>query len=438
MRKPAIFLVKGVVFILILILLSLNSAFAWSSDENLPAFFHYASRDKSFNLGLDIDISCLYNLKTDESEWDPNVDFLLYGALSKNISFYERLAAFGWPSLEEAYLEYAPADYKVWLGKKKMCWGPAYYGNLLISEDAGGFNSLELGVDMGDFTARYFSSILQRSGGKGSTQPQRNLSAHRLEWRPSPEFTLAFSETVLYTHRGLEPIYAVPNVISYFWAERYIAEELGRDLNDNVFMSFDINWRPDEKKDFYGEFLIDDLQDEIFYGKPADEPQLVGATLGTRWEDPAGVKGITLRSEYTAITRWVYTSIKEEYPEYRYTHNGEIIGHWLGPDADLLTVEAIKSFGKKLEASLKYQRERHGEGRDLSDVWHEEEYGVKTRLLSGTVETSQRVRLKLEYIISESSSTSFAFEKESIKNKDNQPSKGEDANRIEVGIKTKF
>ena len=450
LRKDKIFSLKGWIFLGVFVLIFAVRTNFISAQITRQSLLQYKSGERSFNAELDVEVSYLHNLETGESEWSPEFDLLFYAALSKNVSFYERLAAFDWPFLKEAYIEWTPANFRVWFGRKRICWGPAYYGNLLIGpwyydrellafKEQEGLNAVGLQVRMGDFTAKYFTSILQSEGGRDD-KPQRNLCGHRFEWRPKSNLTLAFSETVLYTHRGIEPLYAMPSIISYYWIDGYFRDVLKKGVNDNFFMSFDVDWKVDEKKRVYWEFLIDDMEDELLIpGEHTEYPQLLGTTLGGEWKNPFGSKAIDLlRLEYTAITRWVYAPTIGGHEATKYTYHDRIIGHWLGPDADLLTGEVVKNFGKKLQVFLMYQRERHGEGRDISEPWNEEEYGTETQFLSGTVETSHRIRAGMEYFISKKTSGSFIYEHENIINEDNQLGKEKNIDRIKLGLKARF
>ena len=82
-----------------------------------------------------------------------------------------------------------------------------------------------------------------------------------------------------------------------------------------------------------------------------------GMQAGLYAVEPFGVDGFDTRVEYTRIKPWVYT---HKYPINTYTHYGDGIGYFSGPNSDVFFMEMRKRFTRWFETGFIFTKLRHG------------------------------------------------------------------------------
>jgi len=275
--------------------------------------------------------------------------------------------------LDNVYTQIKLPWFDLEFGRDKIRWGPEYHGALLLSDNAPSFDMVKFSTTIGPVKAVSFTGVLNKS-------EDRYLSGHRIETDFIPGINLGFSETTVYSGRGIEPLYFDPLVPLYLC--QYI---LGIDDN-NPLIAFDISIHKWNNIELYGELLVDDYQ----ILRPNPEPDALGFLGGVFLLSPSGKSDV--RIEYTRINNYVYSVLKEKN---NYVHQGKIIGHWLGPDAEDLFFELNHWISDKIQLTLQYETRNHGEG-EIGHPWTPEE-GKKNAFLSGVVERKNIIGLKTSY-----------------------------------------
>jgi len=261
--------------------------------------------------------------------------------------------------------------FEIQLGRDQARWGPGYRGSLTLSEQADVFDMIKLKVRFKTLKLTYLHGFLNSGLGK------KYLAGHRLEVRLRPGLYLGFSETVVYGGRGVEIMYLNP-LIPYHIAEHHLGDK------DNNTMSFDITANIPRHFRFYAELFIDDytsLENPFTYAG-----NKWAALLGGFWIEPLGLKDTDLRLEYTRIEPYVYTHYE---PINEYTNYDNILGHWLGPDADDLYLEANRRFSRDLKLGLFLEQGRRGK----NDLKHplSGDVSLRKHFLDGVVERQRLV-----------------------------------------------
>ncbi len=274
-----------------------------------------------------------------------------------------------------AYLVWKLPWFYLEFGRDQAQWGPGYQGSLMLSQNNPLFDLLKLSAQFERF---HFTSI---HGKLNSEAGNKYLAAHRLEVRVTPWFYLAGSEAVVYGGRGIEPQYLNP-IMPYHIAEHHLGDK------DNNTLGFDFTLFPIKRHKVYGELFIDDFTSSenpfTYFGNK------FAFTLGHFWVNPFGIPNVDFRTEYTRIEPYVYThrdSINI------YQHYNQSIGHWLGPNSDLLYFESNVLINRDLSVQFLAERIRQGKG-DINTP-HQPEDGTKKSFLSGTVESQWRFGLSV-------------------------------------------
>jgi hypothetical protein len=227
---------------------------------------------------------------------------------------------------DEAYLAYsAGTTWAVAVGRMRFAWGPGEEGSLLLSRTAAPLSALYLHGRIAAWRADGFVINATTDPGRGE-----QLAAHRLEWQPSSGVRLGVSEAARYRSAGWQAVY-LAGVIPYSLAQRLLQQDgdtAGVDRN-NVMLSFDAAWRPADGTRFYGELLLDDV-----HAKTDDIPNKYGWQAGVDGAWTGGFTRLTWNTEYTWISRYVYTSFFGR----SFVAQGAPLGYPTGPDSRRLHV----------------------------------------------------------------------------------------------------
>ncbi len=226
------------------------------------------------------------------------------------------------------------------------------------------------------------------------------LIGHRLEYSPTPWLRLGVSETAVVSGDASPLLYwPFPGLPLYSLQRAVSQHDRAQDSVVNVNFGADFvatltgNGRRPELE-AYGELLIDDAQ-----GSMSDRdtvPDFLGGLVGVRVPRFASDPRFSGYLEYVAISSYVYS---HRNPDCNYVYRGTIIGHSLGPDADMLSVAADFRPDPRTVVSLLGALVRHGEG-EIGHPWSPAE-GRDREFPSGVVEKTVKASLEVERMLLE-------------------------------------
>lgn len=227
---------------------------------------------------------------------------------------------------DEAYLAYsAGTSWSVAMGRQRFAWGPGEQGSLLLSRTAAPLTALALHARLSALRADGFVLHATTDPGRGE-----QLAAHRLEWQPTSAVRLGVSEAARYRSDGWQGVY-LASVIPFSLAQRLLQQDgdtAGVSRN-NIELAFDASWRPADGTRVYGEVLLDDL-----HAKSGNFPNKYGWQLGVDGAWTHGFSRLNWNTEYTWLSRYVYTSFFGR----AFTAQAAPLGFPTGPDARRLRV----------------------------------------------------------------------------------------------------
>ncbi len=237
------------------------------------------------------------------------------------------------------------------LGREDRIWGAGRHGALFLGENPFPLDGIGLRARTRRFQASSLFGQLRRgldrplpagaasgTGGAGAEEAGERrdawLAAHRFEAAPRPWLRLGFYEAVAYGGRGLDLGYANP-VGLLLAVTQDLDDRTG--IDDKKVIGFDLSadLRP---VTVYGELLINRIVSlDVATKGDSTEISSYAQLAGLRWADPFGLPGADLDVEYAHLDPEVYFHHDND-PGRSFLHEGELIGHWLGPNADDLRI----------------------------------------------------------------------------------------------------
>ncbi len=235
-----------------------------------------------------------------------------------------------------------------------VTWGPGEAGQLILSDNPAQYPYFSLAHhwSWGSFTYMHGKLLALANGDSIDSQPvypDKWIVSNRFEFSPIKSMSVGLTGMILYGNRYLEWAYLLP-----FIYLRAVEHNL-RD-RDNALLAIDLETRLWPGVKVYGTLLLDELRsDKLFtdwYGNKH------GFQLGTHITDPFGLANLALRVEYAALMPWVYT---HKYNVNRYINDGLSLGHWAGPNSEILYAHIEQDLHQRLIVGLRYQQWKHGD-----------------------------------------------------------------------------
>lgn len=229
------------------------------------------------------------------------------------------------------------------VGREDRRWGVGRRGTLFLSENAFPLDGISLRVRTRRVSGASLFAQLRRGGKNlppdafGPVAPpdvlandDAWLAAHRIEVRPLRSLRLGLYEAVAYGGRGIDLGYLNPAALLV--AVTQDLDHRAR-VDDKKVLGFDLS-ADVASATVYGEFLVNRVISlDVATKGDSTEISSYAQLVGLRWAEPLRLRGTSLDLEYAHLDPEVYFHHDGD-PGRALLHEGEIIGHWLGPNAD--------------------------------------------------------------------------------------------------------
>lgn len=316
--------------------------------------------------------------------------------------------------VEDAYIGYETTHISARFGRSRSSWGPGA-SNLLIGRSAGPFDHFVYDLRSGPWYWRALTGVLQHN-------EEKNAAAHRLEWSPSPRWSIAISEGAIFQGNPAQPLYVL-GIVPYAVIERvqgndaFSGPAVGR-VRNNVIYALDVTHRMRAPVLLWAALLVDDVGTET-----SDLPSRLGYQAGGEFVPRYAGAEWSFGFEASKVYNYAYSVY---YENSDWSHQERPLGHDEGNDFESLRLR----FGYRPSAEwgmdLELEGSRHGEGR-VGLPWYPgndpRSAGNATdpaEELSGVIERRSRLQWGLQYDPSAAVSVRTELGLESLENSENR------------------
>jgi hypothetical protein len=314
--------------------------------------------------------------------------------------------------LESVYAGYEGPGFSARLGRMGHGWGPAGAGNLLLSGSAPPFDHLEYTLPLGRFRFQALTGVL-------SLPVEKNIAAHRLEFRAAPNLQLGVSEGAIFHGSPWQPLYVL-GFVPYTLVERLQGQDVADrvrylEVRNNVLWQFDLFWNTGRETAVWAAVLLDDIATET-----ADMPSRMGFLVGAEAAPSRASGDWKFGCEAAKVYNYTYSVY---YEESDWSHQDQPLGYPLGPDVESLRAYADWTPTSDWGGRATARWTRKGEG-EIGVPWYPAIYpqaalnpGSKEYELSGVVENRIGVILELRHDPSAAVGGKVRLTLDSVKNR---------------------
>ena len=373
-------------------------------------YYGAAARGRFWNIGF-------YSDNRIYSEWGSGKYFQNYDASAGYPRNAEKDSSRATWDLSDSYFVFGIRGIQIEYGRDNVAWGPSQSNGLMFSGLAPSMDMLRIRFDIGPALFTWFHGQV-----RGDSR-QKWISAHRIEFTPARGVSIGIHDAVVYANRGLEPAYLNP-VLPFLVSQHSLGDR------DNVAFGLDAALSRIRGLKLYGELFVDDFTSPwgIFSNDWANK---LAFKAGGVWMDPAGLRNAGLRAEYTRIEPFVYTHYLSSNAYENYNIG---LGSDLQPNSDRILLQWDQWFSLSLRGGAGFSAVRHGLGDRRTP--HTAEDGETKHFLGGTVESTERIGIRLEY--EPVRDLVFRCEAANVRTRNRGLAAGADASRAEILVKASW
>jgi len=252
------------------------------------------------------------------------------------------------PDLDKAFIRGFDRNFVWSVGREYLNWGPAYTGSLILSENSPAFlqicgsKDINFGRLFGKVKVTQFASTFE------DNDQTLYLFGRRYEKRLSSRWHAGISETAKTSITPNPLILVMP-----FYLYQHVFNEVDEEFN--TLYAADLSYRTGSGFQIYGELVIDDITAPRIFGERRTRPRKTGYTFGFYAPKVFGDERLsTFRAEYIFVDRLTYEATRPAFPQLAYTHDGDIIGHPIGPNAKALYLRGERYLSDRFSVIAEY------------------------------------------------------------------------------------
>ncbi len=269
-------------------------------------------------------------------------------------------------------LQYEGQFGRIRFGRDVVGWGYSPLGGLMFSVASPLLDHLLADVQYKSVRFSYLHGAAIDADSSGQEVPSKFIAAHRIQFDPSENLSVAICDAVVYSGRGLDLGYLNP--LEFFVSSGMRSSQ--RNLLDNSVMAAEIAWRPVNRLLVYGSLLADDISFSSLRDTSAS-----GNNNKYAWQiglshvlSVATVRAMIV-GEYVRINPFVYA---HRMIVNSWTSQGEVLGAQQQPNSDRWTLALTLWLAPRLRFNVRADYIRWGEN------WLDSNGKIVTALYPGT------------------------------------------------------
>jgi hypothetical protein len=254
------------------------------------------------------------------------------------------------------YVEYNPGRYlSVMLGHDRNHYGYGYR-SLFLGDNGAPYFQIKANAYIWKF--HYHMMLAEFTGqyvrGGDRLLPKKYGAFHMLSYKPIPKLEIGLYEGIIF-HRnnGFELNYLNP-MIFYHSVEHAIGSP------DNVFLGLQAKYNVNEFTQFYGQFLLDDMQVGQFFKGSGWWGNKYGIQLGSKFVNLFQLKNLDAQLEYNMVRPYTYSHYEARNTDTldNFTHYNQPLAHPYGANfMEVFGRISYKPIPKlKMEAKFNYNK----------------------------------------------------------------------------------
>lgn len=295
-----------------------------------------------------------YTFFTDNQEQPPHYvkKWIDYHQAIPGADYYKDKPTYYDYMLAKGYIDFAAVKdvVNITFGYDKHFYGDGIR-SLLLSDFAANYTFLRLNTRI--WKLNYQNLFMElvpnyqrtlRTGGGDLRYPHKYAAIHQLSMNLTRWLNVAIFESVVFGGRDrFEFSYMIP-LIFYRSAQR----QLGDPDNGNLGLSFKAVAA--KKFQFYGQFLLDDLQTKYVFKRNGYWANKFGVQLGAKYFDALHIRNLDLQAELNVVRPYTYSHYDSTA---NYSHYNQPLAHPLGANFAELIVAANYQPANNMYLSLK-------------------------------------------------------------------------------------
>lgn len=267
------------------------------------------------------------------------------------------------------HISYSFKNGSISVGQDYLLWGYGETGRLVLSDKAPVYPYLRFDYQplpwlRFNYTHAWLrSNVIDSSGsypypggvftGIREVEVSKYMASHSIDITLAKGLNFALGESIIYNDK-LQPGYLIP--ILFFKAVDNANNTDAIEKGSNGQFFFQINSRNQLKNThLYSTLFIDEISLGGIFNKQKQRNQL-GYTVGGTITD-IGLPYLTIGMEYTRVRPFVYRNFL---PAQNYTHQGYLLGDWMGSNADRVSLLARYTPLPRLKLQARYTHIRKG------------------------------------------------------------------------------
>jgi len=263
-------------------------------------------------------------------------------------------------------------------GRDAAQWGPGYFNNLMLNQNAVPFPQMSVETKIGPVTVKsLYGDLLAESHSMSSANTRaKNMYAHRYELQASQNLLLAINEISIIDSINA-PILFVP-IVPLFMQKGQMSEDF-----NNGGISMDFCYRLPGWGRAYSEFFLDDMASPVSLIKNDNVQSKWAYMGGAQLIRNLGTIQSGMIAEYARVEPWVYTHF--EGSRAQMSHQGIGLGAPLGPNSQVIDWITYARYKESLTTTLRTRWWWKGTdlGSDIMDPTPSLNYSTPKQFLQG-------------------------------------------------------